>query len=404
MTRLASLNNWCFDWPRRQSERIPVHSLDILARLIAFDTTSRNSNMELIAYVSDLLRTAGLLPQLVPNSDNTKANLFVTAGPNIPGGVLLSGHSDVVPVDGQNWTKPPFTLTKQNNNLYGRGTADMKGFVACAIAAMLAAARRPLKTPLHLALSYDEEIGCLGVRSLIDQLAQAPFKPRLCIVGEPTEMAVATGHKGKTALHAICTGQEGHSALAPNYVNALHLAIDLVEIIRAEQTALQGGQSQDTDYDIPYSTLHVGKIHGGETLNIVPNRCDLHFEIRNVATDQPTKILDRIKAKTAAIVRETRKLSTAADVTFEITNSYPGLDTPSNSDAVHFVKSPTGANATIKVAYGTEGGLFSERLGIQTVICGPGSMAQGHRPDEFVTADQLGSCVQMLDHLLDRLS
>ncbi len=380
-----------------------MHPLDILARLIAFDTTSRNSNMELISHVSDLLKSAGLNPQLIANADNTKANLFVTAGPNMPGGVLLSGHTDVVPVDGQNWTKPPFTLTKENSNFYGRGTADMKGFVACAIAATLQAAKRPLKTPLHLALSYDEEVGCLGVRSLIDQLAQALFKPRLCIVGEPTGMAVATGHKGKTALHAICTGQEGHSALAPNYVNALHLANDLVGIIRSEQAALQASPAQDTDYDISYTTLHVGKIHGGDTLNIVPNHCDVHFEIRNLIYDNPSEILDRIKAKTSELVCAARDLSVLADIQIDVTNTYPGLDTDPAADAVQFVKSLTGTNSTIKVAFGTEGGLFSERLGIQTVICGPGSMAQGHRPDEFVTADQLGACIQMLDTLLDRL-
>ncbi len=381
-----------------------MNSLDILARLIAFDTTSRNSNRQLIDWVAALMRDAGLRPQLVENADGSKANLFVTCGPDVAGGVLLSGHTDVVPVEGQNWTKPPFTLTSENGCLYGRGSADMKGFVACAIALMLDAARRPPTTPLHLALSYDEEIGCLGVRPLIDVLAQAPFKPRLCIVGEPTGMAVATGHKGKTAIRATCTGQEGHSALAPQYVNAVHLAADLIGLIRAEQQDLCKNGHADAGYDVPYTTLHVGRIEGGTVLNIVPNHCELDFEIRNLAGDDPGKILANLGSGADALTANARKISPAADIAFEITNTYPGLDTPADSEAVRFVQSLTGANATIKVAFGTEGGLFSRQLGVQTVVCGPGSMAQGHRPDEYVTAEQMSLCARMLGRLLAQLT
>ncbi len=377
-----------------------MQAIDILSRLIAFDTTSRNANMALVGYIGDLLTSAGLTPLTVPNSDGTKANLFVTVGPDNPGGILLSGHTDVVPVDGQSWTKPPFSLSQTDGKLYGRGTADMKGFVACAIAAVLQGAKRQLKTPLHLALSYDEEIGCLGVRSLIDVLAQAPLKPRLCIVGEPTGMAVATGHKGKTALRATCTGQEGHSALAPNYTNALHLGADLTNLIRAEQALLQNAGNQDPDYDVAFTTLHVARIQGGTAANIVPNHCEVDFEIRNLATDDPMAIIARLKSRANEIVDRARKVSPVADIAFEITNTYPGLSTAPDADAVQFVKSLTGANGTIKVAYGTEGGLFSQRLGIQTVICGPGSMAQGHRPDEFLTLEQFNLCQNFLTRLL----
>jgi acetylornithine deacetylase len=380
-----------------------VQSLDILARLIAFDTTSRNSNMELMRYVSDLFTKSGLKPLLVPNAEGTKANLFVTAGPNVAGGVMLSGHTDVVPVDGQDWTLPPFALTQRDGRLWGRGTADMKGFVACAIESMLMASRRPLASPLHLALSYDEEIGCIGVRSLIDTLARAPFQPRLCIIGEPTSMAVATGHKGKTALQAQCIGQEGHTAFAPNFVNAIHLACDLGTIIRQQQARLQAEGGHDPDYDIPYTTLHIGRISGGEGRNIVPNRCDLTYEIRNLASDDPADIMAEIQRQTDTLVATAKSRSPVADILIRTTNTYPGLSTPPDAQAVQFVKSLTGANSTIKVAFGTEGGLFQQGLGVQTVICGPGSMEQGHRPDEFITRSQFDQCRAMLATLLDRL-
>ena len=208
---------------------------EILERLVAFDTVSSRPNIALMTYVRELLENAGLAVTLIPDAGGGKANLFASTGPSASGGVMLSGHTDVVPVEGQAWTHPPFALTESQGRLYGRGTADMKGFVACAIDAMVKAARRPLKVPLHLALSYDEEIGCMGVRSLIDMLQAAPVKPRFCIVGEPTAMQVATGHKGKVALRATCTGREGHSALAPLALNALHLAGDFLGVVRSLQ-------------------------------------------------------------------------------------------------------------------------------------------------------------------------
>ncbi|MDF1749089.1 MAG: M20/M25/M40 family metallo-hydrolase, partial [Alphaproteobacteria bacterium] len=285
-----------------------------------------------------------------------------------------------------------------------RGTADMKGFVACAVAAMLRASKQGLKTPMHLALSYDEEIGCIGVRSLLDTLAEAPFQPGFCIVGEPTSLAVATGHKGKTVIRATCTGREGHSALAPQALNAIHLASDLIAVLRDQQAALASSGAQDADYDVPYSTVHVGLIQGGVALNIVPNQCQLDFEIRNVTQDDPMEILADIRAAADRIVAQVAPDFPEAAITYEITNSYPGLLTPESSDVVAFVKSLTGANSTMKVAFGTEAGLFTQRLSLPTVVCGPGSMAQGHKPDEFVTLAQLQQCDQMLDNLISRLA
>ena len=376
---------------------------DILDRLLAFDTVSSKPNMALMDYVKGLLEGAGLGVTLVPDPSGGKANLFASTGPKGAGGVMLSGHTDVVPVEGQLWTKPPFALTEVEGRYYGRGAADMKGFVACAIEAMLDAARRPLKVPLHLALSYDEEIGCMGVRSLIDLMTSAPVKPRFCIVGEPTGMQVATGHKGKVALRATCVGREGHSALAPLALNALHLGADFLGAVRRLQAEVATSGLRDGDYDVPYSTLHVGKMSGGVQVNIVPNLAVLDFEIRSLAGEDVAGLIARLEAEAEAIVAPLRAEFPEAAIRVERLWDYPGLGTPSDGEVVRFVKGLTGANGTIKVAFGTEGGLFDARLGVPTVICGPGSMAQGHKPDEFVAVEQIERCRGMLAALVGRL-
>ena len=377
--------------------------LEIFERLIGFDTISSNPNIALMGYVVDLLAGAGIDAVLIKDSSGGKANLYASVGPKGAGGVMLSGHTDVVPIEGQAWSVPAFQLTAQDGRFYGRGAADMKGFVACAIDAMLAAAKRPLKVPLHLALSYDEEIGCMGVGSLIEMLAQAPLRPRMCLVGEPTGMQVATGHKGKIALRATCIGREGHSALAPMALNALHLAVDFVNEVRGVQTRLAATGLRDGDYDVPYTTLHVGKLHGGVQVNIVPNRAVVDFEIRSLAGEDTDVLIDELRSAAAAIVAPVRLGFPEAAIVVERLWDYPGLGTPSDAGVVNFVKSLTGANGTIKVAFGTEGGLFDARLGIPTVICGPGSMAQGHKPDEFVSFEQIDRCKAMLTALVDRL-
>ena len=376
---------------------------EILERLLAFDTVSHRPNMDLMGYVRGLLEEAGLTVTLVPDAGGGKANLFASTGPGAVGGVMLSGHTDVVPVEGQAWTVPPFALTEADGRYYGRGAADMKGFVACAVEAMLLASRRPLKVPLHLALSYDEEIGCMGVRSLIDLLADAPVKPRFCIVGEPTGMQVATGHKGKVALRATCRGREGHSALAPLALNALHLAGDFLAAVRRVQAEVAATGLRDGDYDVPYTTLHVGKMSGGVQVNIVPNQATLDFEIRSLAGEDVVGLVRRLEAEAEAIVAPLRAEFPEAAITVERQWDYPGLGTPSDAEVVRFVKALTGANGTMKVAFGTEGGLFDARLGVPTVICGPGSMGQGHKPDEWVSVEQIERCRGMLSALVGRL-
>ena len=376
---------------------------DYLEKLIAFDTTSALSNIALIDWVQSILVPLGADVQIIRNADGSKANIFATIGPADRPGVMLSGHTDVVPVAGQNWSRPAFEMTRRGDNLYGRGTTDMKGFVAAMLTAAHQASKQPLDTPLHLALSYDEEIGCMGVRSLIDMLALAPQRPKMCIVGEPTGLAVATGHKGKCAARAHFNGLAGHSALAPFAVNAVYMASDFMTALRNIQEELQNGSVQDNGYDVPYTTLHVGRIEGGGALNIVPHNCWLDFEIRNISQDDPVEILERLQASCDEIVTEAQEIAPEAAIEINVSNTYPGLDTPETSQVVAFVKSLTGANSTRKVAFGTEGGLFDQRLGVPTVVCGPGDMAQGHKADEFITRTQLDLCDEMLANLVSRL-
>ena len=380
-----------------------MSTLDYLEKLLSFDTTSAHSNSELITWVQSELLAMGAIVKIIPNEDGSKANLFATLGPKDIGGVMLSGHTDVVPVTGQDWTVPAFSMTRRDGKVFGRGTTDMKGFIASMMTAAREASVQNLKTPLHLALSYDEEVGCIGVRSMIDMLNNAPIRPQMCIVGEPTGLLVATGHKGKIAARAKCIGCAGHSALAPFAVNALYLANDFITRLRKVQETLRLGATQDHDYDVPYTTLHVGRIKGGGALNIVPDLCELDFEIRNLAQDDAAEILNNLTQAAKSIALEAQNIASEANIEIEVFNTYPGLDTASNEPVVGFVKSLTGANSTIKVAYGTEGGLFDQRLGVPTVVCGPGDMAQGHKPDEFITETQLSACDAMLDNLIQRL-
>lgn len=379
-------------------------SLAILERLVAFPTVSRNANRDLVDFVAGHLAERGVATLLVPNGDGSKANLFATIGPRDRGGVLLSGHTDVVPVDGQAWSGDPFRLREVDGRLIGRGTTDMKGFLACALAAADRASRMDLATPLHLAFSYDEEIGCVGVRSLLEALAAAPFRPEMAIVGEPTSMRIGTGHKGKTALRALCCGRESHSALAPSALNAIHLATAFIDRIRARQAGFAATGARDAAYDVPYTTLHVGTIAGGTALNIVPNACTLEFEIRNLAEDDPAALIACLEADAEAVAAPWRADFPEAAVAVAVTNAYPGLATAEDAPVVDFAARLTGRNERIKLAFGTEGGLWRERLGIPCVICGPGSMDQGHKPDEWVSRDQIAECDRMMDALLARLA
>jgi acetylornithine deacetylase len=349
-------------------------SIDYLEKLIGFPTVSRDSNLDLIAFVRSEAEKAGATCAIVESEDGRKANLLATIGPAARPGIVLSAHTDVVPVEGQAWSSDPFTLRKANGRLHGRGSADMKGFIACVMALFQAARQRRLRTPISLACSYDEEVGCIGVRRLIDMMEKMPVRPRFCIVGEPTSLQVVTAHKGKVGTKVLCKGLEAHSALAPLAVNAA------------------------------YTTVHAGNIVGGEVINIVPNRCTFDYEIRYIPEDDHAKISARIESAAGRIVAEARKTFAGADIVLAPAASYPAMSTPPDSEVVGFMKSITGSNSTGKISFGTEGGLFQQRLGIPTVVCGPGNIAVAHKPDEYIEETQMNACDAVLGRLLDRVS
>jgi acetylornithine deacetylase len=376
-----------------------VNTPELLDTLIAFPTVSRDSNLDLIEFVRVFLAARGVASELFMDAGGRKANLFPTIGPKDHGGIMLSGHTDVVPVDGQDWSSDPFRMIERNGSLYGRGTADMKGFIASALAAAERATRRALRSPLHLALSYDEEVGCVGVRSMIKAMRQWDVRPRLCIVGEPTMLLPAIGHKGNTALQAVCSGYAVHSALAPQGTNAIHLAADFIQRLRALQREIEHSGTHDDDFDVPYTTLHVGLIHGGIARNIVPDHCELELEIRNLPGQSAHLLVESLRREAAELSHSPR-----AAIELTVTNEYPPLSTPRDAEIVALVSAATGEQGRIKVAFGSEAGLFSSQLGIPSVVCGPGSINDAHRADEFVSLEQLGRCDAMLSAVLDTLS
>ena len=375
-----------------------MKTLEILDALIGFDTVSHKSNLDLVAYVEALLRAADFRVTRLASPCGTKAGLYAEIGPEVDGGLLLSAHTDVVPVEGQVWTKDPFKLTRDGDRLFGRGTTDMKGFVACALALATKTKACDLQRPFGIVLSYDEEIGCVGLQQIQAELAPLLKVPRLCIVGEPTEMQVATGHKGKSALKAVFHGEAGHSALAPNFQNALHLAGDMMGELRSLQCDLARNGPFDHGYDIAYSTIHIGKLSGGTALNIVPERAEMLFEIRNIPQQSDADLLERIHG----IVARLNNGLNEPRVELGIVNSYPGLDAGGNRDEIADLAEIAGTDFT-KVAFGTEAGILA-KMGLSTVVCGPGSMAgQGHKADEYIERNQLAKCEATLSRCLERM-
>jgi acetylornithine deacetylase len=376
-----------------------MDTLDFLAKLVAFPTVSALSNRPLMAYVADHLTSCGFTCEMFEDVTGAKASLFATIGPESFKGIVLSGHVDVVPAKADEWDTDPYTFVQVEDRVFGRGTTDMKGFVACVLALAGRIDEKKLSKPLHIALSYDEEIGCVGVRPMLDILAQRGLAAELCIVGEPTSMRIMCGHKGKISARATCVGVAGHSASAPHYLNAIHLACDFVAALRAEQVRLANVGRSDQQYDIPYTTLHVGKISGGTALNIVPELATVDFEIRNVPMDNPEEIFGSLEHQAQQIARNAGELHGGGGIHIKVLNAYPGLDIAPDAPAVMLARQFIETQATAKVSFGTEAGLFAAKLGMPTIVLGPGSMAQGHTSNEFIEISQLTECDRMLSKL-----
>ena len=375
-------------------------SVALLKTLVGFDTTSRESNLQLIEFVRDYLAGFDVPCELIYNAERSKANLFATIGPAGQPGIVLSGHTDVVPVDGQPWTVAPFELSERDGKLFGRGTADMKGYIACVLALVPALVQATLRMPVHIALSYDEEVGCLGVRSLLAELEQHPAKPLLCIIGEPTELKPVLGHKGKLAMRCDVHGHPCHSAYAPLGVNAIEYAAELIGELGRIGQQLKAPEQHDSRFDPPYSTVQTGVISGGKALNIVPADCRFDFEIRALPSQDPAQVAQQLQAYAEQqVLPRMRAVSEHSAIRFSELSAYPGLATDAQSQAAELIAAFCGSREFGTVAFGTEGGLF-DAAGIPTVVCGPGSMDQGHKPDEFVSRAQLDACDAMLQRML----
>ena len=377
-------------------------SLDLLKILIGFDTTSFKSNLDLIKFIENYLNQYKIKSELVYDETKNKANLFATIGPNSSGGIVLSGHTDVVPVANQKWDTDPFQLIEKDQKLYGRGTSDMKSFIGLVLSRVPKIVEKKLSKPIHLAFSYDEEIGCVGVHGLLELIEKKSIKPEFCIVGEPTSMEVVIGHKGKHAYSVKVEGLACHSGQAPFGVNAINYASKLIAYIDELNKEKSINGPFDHDYEVPYTTLHTGLIKGGTILNIVPDLCEFEFEVRNLIKDDPLQLVNKIKDyANQKLIKDMHKVSSKTGVSFNEKINYPALDMSENIDLVKKIKELLKNNKHKKVVYGTEGGLFKNRFNIPTIVCGPGSIDQAHKPNEFISIEQINKCSKFLDNLID---
>ncbi|MND35536.1 acetylornithine deacetylase [Agrobacterium tumefaciens] len=370
---------------------------DWLARLVAHPTVSSDTNLPLIDEIETALSNAGAVCDRFYDDTGLKAALLARLGPDVPGGLMLSGHVDVVPVVGQDWTVPPFAVTQKDGKLYGRGTTDMKGFVASTLALVETIDVKSLAAPLWLAISYDEEIGCVGVRPMLEEIAARDILPDLIVVGEPTSMQLGLGHKGKMAFQVKVTGVPRHSAEAPLALNALHIAADFIVGLRRLQDDIAARGPREQGYSVPYATVHVGKLSGGTAVNLVPDHAELLMECRMMAADDPLALAEQIRKVAAAAIAPYKERFREAAIDIEITGNYPGHSIDGNHPIVQAFASclPKGSR-DCRVSFGTEAGLFAQALDVPVVICGPGSMDQGHRPDEFIKQTQLDICDAVL--------
>jgi acetylornithine deacetylase len=378
-------------------------ALAMVKQLIEMPTVSRDSNLDLIHWIRDHLKSLGVEATLVHDATGKKANLYATLGPQDKPGIVLSGHTDVVPIDGQDWDTDPFKITEKDGKLFARGTSDMKSFVAVALSYAPKFLAQKLETPIHYAFTYDEEVGCLGAKRLIEVLRDMPVKPKACIVGEPTEMQVIAQHKGKKSWRVDVRGFECHSSLTHQGANAVEAAAELIAFIKGLARKKRDHGPFDPEFAPPYTSLHTGTVNGGTALNIVPKDCSFLWEIRYLPQDD----VDALFAEVVAYAKnklepELKAIDPTCGFTFTQISEFPGLATDDRAGVVELAKALTGANRVQKVAFGTEAGLFSE-LGIPTIVCGPGNIEQAHKPNEFIELSQIGLCEAFMERLLQRV-
>ena len=388
-----------------QSETSPA-SLPWIERLVGFDTVSRNSNLGLIETVRDHLAGAGFTIALTYDRDRAKANLFATlpaADGAETGGLVLSGHTDVVPVDGQDWSSDPFAAEVRDGRLYGRGSADMKGFIGAALSLTPYMRARPLRAPIHFALSFDEELGCAGAPLMIDDLVARGIAPEGCIVGEPTGMKVVTGHKGAGCWRCRVTGRAAHASLPTHGVNAIAYAARLIDFIHGAADRFQKQGPFDGDFDTPFSTAQVGTIQGGVATNTVPALCEFVFEHRALPGLDPDLLFEEVRRYACEELLPEMKVGAAeADISFERLAGFPGLAPDETAEVVKLARALTGDAQTHKVAFGAEAGLF-QKAGTPSLVCGPGNISEAHKADEYVALDQLAACEAFLTQAIDHM-
>ncbi len=377
---------------------------ELLARLVGFDTTSRNSNVALIDFVRAHLESHGVPYRVSTNADGSKANIHAIIGPHEAGGIALSGHVDTVPVDGQHWSGNPFEMRRDAGRLYARGACDMKGFVAACLAAVPSLRARRLCRPLHLFITYDEEVGCFGAQRLIEDLAESGLKPALCIVGEPSGMQPILAHKGKLNLHVRVRGKPGHSSQPAKGVNAVHAAAEAIAYVAAEARRFAADGPFEDGFDPPHTTIHAGTVRGGTILNIIPEQAEFVMEWRNIPADNCQREMDRLRAHVARSIEPAMKaVSPDTGFSYELLIDMPGMSLSPGHELVTLTSQLTGSNSTGKVSYGTEGG-FYQNSGIPTIVCGPGHIAQAHQPDEWIAESELAACDAFIRKLADRLT
>lgn len=376
---------------------------EMLSKLVGFDTTSRHSNLALIGFVRDWLDAHGVFYRQSLGAGGSKANIHAIIGPQVPGGVALSGHVDTVPVDGQAWSHDPFTLRQEGGKLYGRGACDMKGFIACCLAAVPELVAMKLARPIHLFITFDEETTMEGAHTLVADLALSGLRPELCIVGEPSLMQPILAHKGRLSLKVRARGKPGHSSEPARGVNAVHAAAEAVAYIAAEARRLAADGPFDHGFDPPHTTAHVGPITGGTILNIIPELCEFIMEFRGIPGDDPHAHLARLKAHVATHIEPAmRAVDPDCGFDFEIDGDVPGMGLLEDHALATLTKQLAGSNSAGRVSYGTEGGIY-EQAGIPSIVCGPGSIIQAHKPDEWIEASQLAECSRFIRALAGRL-